>query len=79
MTVVLSLHAKSGLETLQSGAGRPPLGRQAWGCHHVSTAFRAMALILSWSRLAVGFSLRLQVQDRPAFLWPISASDFVEA
>ena len=30
VAVVLNFHAKTELETLQSGAGRPPLGRPAW-------------------------------------------------
>ena len=53
---VLNFHVKPGLETLQSGAGRPPLGRPAWECFHVAAAFRTMALITSWRRLAVGFA-----------------------
>ena len=76
---MLVFHAKPGLETLQSGAGRPPLGRPAWGCRHVATAFRTTALIISWSRLAVGFALLLQLLGRSASLWPTSASDFAEA
>ena len=52
-TVVLDLHAKPQLEGLPCGAGRPPLGRSAWGCHHVSTAFRIVPLIISWLWLAV--------------------------
>ena len=73
---MLVFHAKPGLETLHSGAGRPPLGRLAWGSRHVATDFRTMALIFSWRWLTVA---RLQVLGRPASLWPISASCFAEA
>ena len=51
---MLNSHAKPQLERLPCGAVRPPLGRPAWGCHHVFTAFWTVALIISWIRLAVG-------------------------
>ena len=35
VAVVLNFHAKSELETLQSGAGRPPLGRPASSGHRL--------------------------------------------
>jgi len=63
---VLNFHVKPGLETLQSGAGRPPLGRPVWGCRHVAAAFRITALITSWRRMAVGFAPVLQLLGRPA-------------
>ena len=65
--VVLSFHAKSQPERLPSGAGRPPLGRPAWGCRHVATAFQTTALITSWRRLAVGFASVLQLLGRLAW------------
>ena len=40
--VVLNFHAKGEHQTLTSGAGRPPLGRPAWGCGRVATAFAGM-------------------------------------
>ena len=76
---MLNFYAKPGLETLQSGAGWPPLGQPAWGCRHVDAAFRTTALITSWRRLAVGLTSVQQFLGRPASLWPISASDFAEA
>ena len=45
----------------------------------MAIAFRTMPLILSWSRLAVGFDWRLDMLGRPASLWPISASGFADA
>ena len=76
---MLNFHVKPGLETLQSGVGRPPLGRPAWGCRHVDATFRTTALITSWRQLAVGFAPMLQLLGRLAYLWPISASDLAEA
>ena len=76
---MLNFHAKPGLETLQSGDGRPPLGRPAWGCCHVVATFRTTALITSRRQLAVGFASVLQLLGRPASLWPISAFDLAEA
>ena len=75
----LNFHVKLGLETLQSGAGRHPLGRPAWGCRHVDATFQTTTLITSWRRLAVGFAPVLQLLGRPASVWPISASDLAEA
>ena len=75
---MLNFHVKPGLETLQSGVGRPPLGRPAWGCRHVDATFRTTALITSWRRLAVGFESVLQLLGRLASLWPISAFCFAE-
>ena len=51
---VLNFHAKPQPERPPSGAGRPPLGRPAWGCRHVAAVFRTTALIPSWSRLTIG-------------------------
>ena len=45
--VELSFHAKTQPEGLPSGAGRPPLGRPAWGSRHVATDFWIVALIFS--------------------------------
>jgi len=36
---MLSFHAKGGLQTLPGGAGRPPLGRPAWGLRHLAPTF----------------------------------------
>ena len=54
---MLNFHAKPQPERLPCGTGQPPLGRSAWGCRHASTAFRTVALILSWSRLAVACAM----------------------
>ena len=43
--VVLVFHAKGELQRLPGGAGRPLLGRPAWGCGHLATTW-----IFSWSR-----------------------------
>ena len=37
--VVLVFHAKGEHQRLLGGASRPPLGRPAWGCDHLATAF----------------------------------------
>ena len=37
--VMLSVHAKGGLQTLLGEAGRPPLGRPAWGLRHLAPTF----------------------------------------
>ena len=37
--VVLVFHAKGEHQRPPGGAGRPPLGRPAWGCGHLATAF----------------------------------------
>jgi len=76
---MLSFHAKSQPERLPSGAGRPPLGRTAWGSCHVATDHQTVALITSWTRLAVGLASVLQLLGRPASLWPVSASNLAEA
>ena len=44
---VLVFHANPELGTLQSGAGWPTLGRQAWGCGHLATAFAWTSVIAS--------------------------------
>ena len=36
--VMLVFHAKAELQRPPGGAGRPPLGRLAWGCGHLATA-----------------------------------------
>ena len=36
---MFSFHAKGGLQTLPGGAGRPPLGRLAWGLRHLVPTF----------------------------------------
>ena len=64
--VVLSFHAKSQPERLPSGAGRPPLGRPAWGSCHVATDLRTVALITPWRRLTVGLASVAQLLGRPA-------------
>ena len=76
---MLSFHAKSQPEWLPSGAGRPPIGRPAWGSCHVATDLQTVALIIPWRRLVVGLASVLQLLGRPASLWPISASDLAEA
>ena len=37
--VVLVFHAKGEHQRPLGGAGRPPLGRPAWGCSHLAIAF----------------------------------------
>ena len=76
---MLVFHAKAEPEWLPSGAGRPPIGRPAWGSCHVATDLQTVALITSWRRLAVGLASVLQLLGRPASLWPILASDLGEA
>ena len=39
MAVELNFHAKGGLQTLLGEAGRPPLGRPAWGLRHLAPTF----------------------------------------
>ena len=53
VTIVLSFHAEPGLEWLQGGAGRPPLGRPAWGCGHLATTFSWMSVITLGSRCSL--------------------------
>ena len=53
MIVVLNLHTKPEPEWLQSGAGRPLLGRPALDCGHLATAFAWTSLIASWSRCSL--------------------------
>ena len=53
MAVELNFHAKLGCETLQGGAGRPPLGRPAKGCGRLGTAFAWTSQIASWSRCSL--------------------------
>ena len=48
VVVLLNFHTKTELEMLQSGAGRPPLGRPAWGSRHLATDFLWTAWIVSW-------------------------------
>ena len=64
---MLNFHAKLGLETLQSGASGPPLGRSAWGSCHVATDLQTVALITSWRWLAVGLASILQLLGRLAY------------
>ena len=68
MAVELNFHAKTQPEGLPSGAGRPPLGWQAWGSCHVATDFWTVALIFSWRRLVVASTSRVHVLGRPAGL-----------
>ena len=56
---MLVFHAKTGLEGLQSGADRPPLGRPAWGCGDLATAFAWTLLIVFWGWYSLrGFNTR---------------------
>ena len=48
--VELVLHAKGEQQRLPCGAGRPPLGRPAWGCGRVATAFAGTLWIFSGGR-----------------------------
>ena len=48
--VTLVFHAKMELQRPPSGAGRPPLGRPAWGCGHLATAFAWTSLIIPSGR-----------------------------
>ena len=45
MTIELNIHVKPEPEWLQGGAGRPLLGRPAWECGHLATAFAWMSVI----------------------------------
>jgi hypothetical protein len=59
----LQLHAKGRPQSPTCGAGRPPLGRPAWGCHHASTDFVWAALITSRGQYFWRF-------DQPMFFGP---------
>ena len=63
---MLCFHAKTQPEGLPSGAGRPPLGRPAWGSRHVATDFWTVALIFSWRWLVVALDPRVHVLGRSA-------------
>ena len=60
--VELVFHAKGEQQRLPGGAGQPPLGRPAWGCGHVATAFAWMPLMLSGGRCFWQFV-------QPTFSW----------
>jgi len=47
---MLVFHTKGELQRPPSGAGRPPLGRPAWGCSGSATTFSWVLLIRSWCR-----------------------------
>ena len=48
--VMLVFHAKGEIQRPPGGAGQPLLGRPAWGCGHLATAFVWTLWIFSWSR-----------------------------
>ena len=62
--VVLVFHVKGEHQRLPGGAGRPPLGRPAWGCGHLATVFAWTSLIISWGRYSLrGFDARSARSD----------------
>ena len=70
--VVLNFHAMGELQRMTGGAGRPPLGRPAWGLRHLAPTFSG------WLGFSPGVGLHCvasthEVVGRLASLWPILA------
>ena len=60
VAVVLNFHAKTELETLQSGAGRPLPGLPAWDFLRLQPPFSWTLLISSWCQCGLlGFNAEI--------------------